>query len=149
MSRSTLDLSLWSPDSVGKMNTYHIETAISAHWIAPTCLNLGSSYSWEEEDCCPIESVFISTLKGSLWHPIFCHGLPSAQKLRCPCAASTCWGGKGCGSLFHPFESAYWEDWLLPRQDMICARQCGKLVKGRKNGKCSLLFLFNFRNWSS
>lgn len=35
---------------------------------------------------------------------------------------------------------------VLPRQDVVCARGCGKLVTGRANGKCSLLFLFNFRN---
>lgn len=59
------------------------------------------------------------------------------------------WGGKGWRSPLHPFQSALLGGLVLPRQDAVCARGCGKLVKGRKNGKCLLLFLFNVRNWSS
>jgi len=55
------------------------------------------------------------------------------------------WGGDGWRSLLHPFQSALLGGLELPRQDMVCAREHGKLVKGRKHGKCLPLFLFNFR----
>lgn len=55
-------------------------------------------------------------------------------------------GHAGVRSPLHPFQWALLEGLVLPRQGAVCAGGRGKLVEGTKNGKCLLLFLFNFRN---